>query len=163
MEGKRQLRVRQARHRRATVLAATGFAVLAATGGTLLARPPGGGSPSGTAGGAPRAVAVSPAQFDGGRVGVGQYVRTTFVIANEGEGVLHLGRPTMQALQGCCPNDPVLRSSTLRPGARTELPVALTMHEGMAGPHLMSIQVPTDDPDVPSLEFRLKAEWVERR
>jgi len=141
---------------------AAAFSALVGTGLAMISTASDGvPTPTANAGPSPRAVALSPTEVDGGAIPVEKSMRASFVIANQGEGDLHLGQPKMRILQGCCPVDPQLATTKLAQGARTELPVELTMHKGMGGPHRMLIEVPTDDPATPVLAFRLKAEWVE--
>ncbi len=117
-------------------------------------------SPTPATRGVPRAVATSTA-YKGGRVGVGTLIRASYEIRNEGGADLLLGPPSIRVEEGCCPPTPVLAKARIRPGERTTLSLAALMHQGMAGPHLFVIEVPTSDPDRPVLTFTFEAEWVE--
>lgn len=157
-------RQEQASHRglRASLYAASALSLaLAAIFGARAALSPAAKPPATPSSpGLARAVATSTA-YKGGRVRVGTLIRASYEIRNEGGADLLLGPPSIRVEEGCCPPTPILGKTRLRPGERTTLSLAASMHQGMAGPHLFVIEVPTSDPTRPVLTFTFEAEWVE--
>ncbi|MDZ7261268.1 MAG: hypothetical protein ONB05_04080, partial [candidate division KSB1 bacterium] len=55
--------------------------------------------------------------------------------------------------------EPVVSSTTLRPGQTATLTAPFTMHEGMGGPHTFEITILSNDPQQPQKKVYVKADF----
>jgi hypothetical protein len=98
------------------------------------------GSASGTAVLGP--ITVVGSNYSLGQVPLDVAVLPTWTLTNTGDRPVELGEPTAEVRQGCCPGPLELGTTTLAPGASTQLAFELTMHPGMDGWHDMAVYVP---------------------
>ncbi len=113
-------------------------------------------------------VVVAGVQVDESAVNLGRQpldtaVEKTFKLRNPGSTSVTLGRVNIEVLEGCCPEDPVLGSSSVAPGAEVPLHFSLPMgmHKGMDGPHVFRLTVPVqnDNGESGTLEIYVKADF----
>jgi hypothetical protein len=162
---------RQRAHRRNTLLAAVIAIAIVAVGWFAIARNASGdstptneaaateatndmgmpiiatpGAATGTA--TANGISAQPATWALGQVALNVAVRPNWTFTNTGNDTVTLGEPHVQVNQGCCPGALTYQgTSTLIPGATTELTFELSMHPGMDGPHDMTLHVPVTHAD----------------
>lgn len=100
------------------------------------------GSATGTAQLGP--VEVVGSNWSLGQVPLDVAVLPHWTLTNTGNAPVKLGEPVADVRQGCCPGPLKLGTTTLAPGASTELTFELAMHPGMDGWHDMGVYVPID-------------------
>lgn len=113
---------------------------------------------AGCSGGTPQA-AVSPADYDFGRIGPDNPVTTTFVVNNPGNGPLQI--ESVATSCGCTTAQ--ISSQTIAPGASADLTVTFDpqAHAGATGQFLRYVYLRTNDPATPEVEVEIKVEVVE--
>jgi len=103
------------------------------------------GSANGTAQFGP--VQVVGSNYSLGQVPLDVAVLPTWTLTNTGDQPVELGEPVAQVREGCCPGPLKLGTTTLAPGASTQLTFELAMHPGMDGWHDMGVYVPVSGQD----------------
>ena len=116
--------------------------------------------------GAPR-ISLVQDTFDYGDVRLGTTVQTVFRVRNVGDQPLViLNQPRVQVVEGCCPPDAILSSSTIQPGQEATITLSFMMHDGlmggqsMAGKHRFNINLQTNDPTEPNKLLVVWSNWV---
>lgn len=113
-------------------------------------------------------VLVAGVQVDEPSVNLGRQplntaVERTFKLRNTGSTSVTLGRANIEVLEGCCPEDPILKTNRIEPGEEVPLLFSLPMgmHKGMDGPHLFRLTVPvrSDAGETGKIEIYVKADF----
>lgn len=98
-----------------------------------------------------------------GRQPLNTAVERTFKLRNTGSTSVTLGRANIEVLEGCCPEDPILKTNRIEPGEEVSLLFSLPMgmHKGMDGPHLFRLTVPvrSDAGETGKIEIYVKADF----
>ncbi len=97
-----------------------------------------------------------------GRVAMKTPVQRVFRLRNTSTTPVALGRARIEVLQGCCPEDPILKATTIEPGQEVPLVFSqqMGMHEGMGGPHLFRVTVPVQNGgEYGTVELFVKADY----
>ena len=102
-------------------------------------------------------VAFDKEQRDFGKVPFNKLLEHTFRVTNVGSEPVILDRVFIRVVEGCCPPEPVVGSTTLKPGESTTIKIAFSMHEGMGGPHLFAVHVQSNDPTRPEAVVTVRA------
>ena len=120
----------------------------------------GGGSSSTPTDGQPR-IYFDQDFVDLGKVPQGISLDYTFHFSNVGDAPLIIEDVSARALEGCCPNDPVVGTATLQPGDEGTLQIGAPSVEemGMSGLHLFEIKVKSNDPVEPVKKLQLRADF----
>ena len=69
-------------------------------------------------------------------------IQPAFELKNVGTDQALLGEASIEVLEGCCPQKPIMGSLSIQPGSTTTIAVPMMMHKGMDGPHLFHVTVP---------------------
>ena len=98
-----------------------------------------------------------------GRQPLNTAVERTFKLRNTGSTSVTLGRANIEVIEGCCPEDPILKTNRIEPGEEVPLLFSLPMgmHKGMDGPHLFRLTVPvrSDAGETGQIEIYVKADF----
>ena len=87
-------------------------------------------------------VEVVKPTLDLGRQPLNVTVQPAFELKNVGAEQVLLGEASIEVLEGCCPQTPIMGSLSIQPGSTTTVSVPMMMHKGMDGPHLFHVTVP---------------------
>ena len=87
-------------------------------------------------------VEVEGAEVHLGTVPLNTTVEPTWTLRNTSTGVVALGQPHADVLEGCCPGPLRVDAVQLAPGESTTLRFPLQMHAGMDGAHDFDVHVP---------------------
>ena len=116
--------------------------------------------------GSPR-LSVVQDTFDYGDVQLGTTVQTVFRVRNVGDQPLViLNQPRVQVVEGCCPPEAILSSSTIQPGQEATISLSFMMHGGlmggqsMAGKHRFNINLQTNDPTESNRLLVVLSNWI---
>jgi hypothetical protein len=104
-------------------------------------------------------LALEQRSIDYGKVQFNQQVKATFNAKNVGDKPLAIRKVDVKTVQGCWPPEPVVGSTTLKPGQSTDISVSFTMHDGMGGPHQFDLVVNSNDPVEPAQAVSVLAEF----
>lgn len=101
-------------------------------------------------------IQVDKQVYDFGKTSLVQSVKGNFIISNVGDAPLELKRPTTTC--GC--TVAALKTEKLAPGEKTDMEFTLTLgsiHRGIAEKH---INLPSNDPQQPTLKLTVRAEII---
>lgn len=90
-------------------------------------------------------VEVAKPTLDLGRQPLNVTVQPAFELKNVSSEQVLLGDASIEVLEGCCPQTPVMGSLSIQPGSTTTVAVPMMMHKGMDGPHLFHVTVPVQE------------------
>ena len=131
--------------------------IVALAGLILLAACSGGPEPAYRGG--PR-LRAEPAAVDFGTVPARTVVKASFALENMGDSPLNIERGTIKVVEGCCPPEPRLSSSSIEPGKKATLSMEFTMHGDMVGPHLFQVQLYSNDAVSPVTTLEVKGVFL---
>ena len=104
---------------------------------------------------------IDRTNFDYGDVKLGSTIQTVFNVKNVGDkDLVFQGEPRVEVIEGCCPPQAVIGSTTLKPGEETTVMLQFMMHTGMGGQHEFRVHVLTDDPKAPEQEVVIRSNWI---
>lgn len=132
-----------------------GLAALAAALAVACASGEGGGKPTVSPTPHGPVVGVDKASVDIGTVSRDFETTETFFIANYGSEPLTAGPASVRVEQGCNAVQVQSDSLTVAPGKGALLPVRLGAHK-VAGPHVVRLDVPTNDPHTPTRTLTIR-------
>lgn len=87
-------------------------------------------------------IEVMQQTLDLGKQPLNVTIQPAFELKNVGAEPALLGQASIEVLQGCCPQNPIMGSLNVQPGSTTTVAVPMMMHKGMDGPHLFHVTVP---------------------
>jgi hypothetical protein len=102
-------------------------------------------------------IEVMQQTLDLGKQPLNVAIQPAFELKNIGAESALLGQASIEVLQGCCPQNPIMGSLNIQPGSTTTVAVPMMMHKGMDGPHLFHVTVPVLGGD--SLHLYVRADF----
>ncbi len=103
---------------------------------------------------------AEPLAIDFGTVREWTPVKTVFTLENIGDSPLRIEKAITKVVEGCCPPNPILSSTTISPGKKAVLTLEFTMHDEMAGPHLFQVLVQSNDAVSPKSTLEVKGTFT---
>lgn len=105
-------------------------------------------------------LSVEPTSVDFGTVAAGTKVKTAFTLRNVGDAPLSIEKALTRVVEGCCPPQPVLSTSSLSPGKKATLSLEFTMVGDMVGVHLFEVVIYTNDAVSPTTVLEVKGVFL---